>query len=136
VSIAEKKKALALHRLEQAKDSLDEAEYLFDGNRSSRSVMNRSYYAMFYATLALLIFEPYSSSKHSGILSYFNRKFIKEGLFPEDLGKAFNKAFDLRQRGDYREQVELSYDQVKPFLQLAKQFIDSAISYLEDQGHI
>ena len=105
MNTAEKKKDLALYRLQQAGESLDEAKYLFDGHKSPRSVINRAYYAMFYSVLALLVFEPYSSSKHSGVLSYFNLRFIKDGLFSEDLGRAVNKAFDLRQRGDYREQI-------------------------------
>ncbi|MBE9571465.1 MAG: HEPN domain-containing protein [Proteobacteria bacterium] len=60
----EKKKKLALYRLQQAEESLDEAEFLFAGHKSPRSVINRAYYAMFYSILALLIFESYSSSKH------------------------------------------------------------------------
>ena len=40
---------LIKHRLEQAQEALDDAKYLIDGNRSARSIMNRSYYAMFYA---------------------------------------------------------------------------------------
>ena len=136
MSISEKKRDLAFYRLQQAEESLDEAKYLFDGNRSSRSVINRAYYAMFYSVLALLIFEPYSSSKHSGVLSYFNRKFIRTGLLPEDLGRAVNKAFDLRQRGDYREQVILERDQVAPFIEMARKFIDSVRNYLQNAGSI
>ena len=136
MSISEKKRDLAFYRLQQAEESLDEAKYLFDGNRSSRSVINRAYYAMFYSVLALLIFEPYSSSKHSGVLSYFNRKFIRTGLLPEDLGRAVNKAFDLRQRGDYREQVILERDQVAPFIEMARKFIDSVRNYLKNAGSI
>ena len=112
----EKKRDLALYRLQQAEESMDEAKFLFDGNKSPRSVINRAYYAMFYSVLSLLIFEPYSSSKHSGVLSYFNRRFIKNGLFPEDLGRAVNRAFEVRQRGDYREQAELTREEVAPFL--------------------
>ena len=136
MSISEKKRDLAFYRLQQAEESLDEAKYHFDGNRSSRSVINRAYYAMFYSVLALLIFEPYSSSKHSGVLSYFNRKFIRTGLLPEDLGRAVNKAFDLRQRGDYREQVILERDQVAPFIEMARKFIDSVRNYLKNTGSI
>lgn len=91
---------------------------------------------MFYSVLALLIFEPFSSSKHSGVLSYFNRRFVKSGLFSEDLGKAINKAFDLRQRGDYREEVVLSRHQVEPFLDLAKEFVDSVRVFLKECGSI
>ena len=130
MNIEEKKSDLALYRLQQAEESLDEAEFLFEGHKSPRSIINRAYYAMFYSILALLIYEPYSSSKHSGVLSYFNRRFIKGGVFSEDQGRAVNKAFDLRQRGDYREQVVLTRDHVEPFLDLARKFIDSVKSYL------
>ena len=64
-----KKRDLALYRLKEAEESLDEAQFLFEGEKSPRSVINRAYYAMFYSVLALLIFEPYSSSKHSGVPS-------------------------------------------------------------------
>jgi uncharacterized protein (UPF0332 family) len=136
VNTAGKKKDLALYRLQQAEESQDEAKYLFDGHKSPRSVINRAYYAMFYSILALLVFEPYSSSKHSGVLSYFNRRFIKDGLFSEDLGRAANKAFDLRQRGDYREQIVLTHEQVAPFLDWARKFIDSVKHYLKNIEHI
>lgn len=91
---------------------------------------------MFYSVLALLIFEPYSSSKHSGVLSYFNRRFITGGLFSEELGRAINKAFDLRQRGDYREHVFLTRDHIAPFLDSARRFIDSVKDYLQDGSYI
>jgi len=95
----EKKKLLALHRLQQAKESVEEARYLLEGGKSPRSVVNRIYYGMFYAVPALLIYEPYSSSKHSGVLSYFNKRFVKSGAFSESMGRSLNKAFELRQRG-------------------------------------
>jgi uncharacterized protein len=103
VTASEKMRDLALNRLQQAEESLDEAQFLFDGGKSLRSVINRLYYAMFYAILALLIFEPFGSSKHSAVLSYFNLNFIKNGRIPKELGRAVNKAFELRQRGDYKE---------------------------------
>ena len=91
----EKKRDLALYRLQQAEESLDEARFLFEGQKSPRSVINRAYYTMYYSVLALLIFESYSSSKHSGVLSYFNQRFIKGNLIPQDVGRAINRAFDL-----------------------------------------
>jgi uncharacterized protein (UPF0332 family) len=60
MSIDEKKKLLALHRLQQAAESLQEAQYLFAGGKSLRSVVNRVYYGMFYAVLALLIYDESS----------------------------------------------------------------------------
>lgn len=52
MTIDEKKRQLAINRLNQADESLDEALYLFDGKKSPRAVINRSYYTMFYAILA------------------------------------------------------------------------------------
>jgi len=102
----EKKRELAQYRIKQAEESHEEAQYLLSGKKSPRSVINRTYYAMFYAVLALLIHEPYSSSKHSGVLSYFNRRFIKSGLLDTNLGRSINGAFELRQCGDYREHMQ------------------------------
>ena len=46
-------KALVRHRLEQAAQALDEAR-LLQRSGSSLGVMNRAYYAMFYAVLLYL----------------------------------------------------------------------------------
>lgn len=131
MTIKEKQIQLARFRVKQARESVDEAVLLLSEKKSARSVINRAYYAMFYALLALLIFEPYSSSKHSGVLTYFNRRFIKTGIFPQELGRSINKAFELRQRGDYREHVELTYEQVEPFVQQAETFVQTVKNYLE-----
>ena len=130
----EKQQALARYRVQQAEESLDEARFLFSGGKSARSVVNRAYYTMFYAVLALLVYEPYSSSKHSGVISYFNRRFIKEGLFDQDLGRWLGKAFELRQRGDYREYSEISKEQVEPLVDHAQTFLDSIRQHLEHLG--
>jgi len=87
---------------------------------------------MFYAVLALLIYEPYTSSKHSGVLSYFNKRFVKGGFFPESMGRSLNEAFEFRQRGDYREYFELTRDQVEPLLDKAADFVASVRTYLHE----
>ncbi len=126
----DKKKALAEYRLQQARESLEEAQFLLDGGKSLRSVMNRIYYGMFYAVLALLIYEPFASSKHTGVIAYFNKKFIKDGILPEALGQTLRKAFDLRQRGDYREYFELFVADVEPLLKESLFFLSTVESYL------
>jgi uncharacterized protein (UPF0332 family) len=127
----EKQVLLAKYRLQEAKESLEEAEYLFYGDKSPRSVMNRAYYGMFYAVLALIIFEKFISSKHTGVLSFFNQQFIKEGVFPKEMGRWINTAFDLRQTGDYREYVKLTKEQVEPYIEFSKSFVQQVEEYLE-----
>ena len=59
-------KAIVKYRFEEAEEALGDANLLFDSGGSLRSVINRSYYAMFYATLALIAAKGAGSSKHSG----------------------------------------------------------------------
>ncbi|MBI3398649.1 MAG: hypothetical protein HY026_05390 [Deltaproteobacteria bacterium] len=60
----------------------------------------------------------------------------KEGLLSERAGESINTAFKLRQRGDYREYAELGYEQVKPYIQKAREFIAEARGYLKSQSLI
>lgn len=55
--------ALIQYRLSHADDSIKEAEVLLKEGMSLRSVMNRLYYAMFYAVLALLQEKQLGTSK-------------------------------------------------------------------------
>jgi uncharacterized protein (UPF0332 family) len=42
-----------------------------------------------------------------------------------------NKAFDLRQRGDYREYEDLSYELVGPFVDQSRIFVQAVQEYLQ-----
>jgi len=132
----EKQKELAQYRVRQAEESLDEARFLLAGSKSARSVINRAYYAMFYAVLALLVYEEFSSSKHSGVVSYFNRRFIKSGVFDKSLGLWLGRAFELRQRVDYREQVEPAQEQATDVLDQADRFVRAVMAHLVTAGRM
>ncbi len=51
---AEDIRQLVKGRIEQAVESLADAKTLLTAGRGGRSIVNRSYYAMFYCILALL----------------------------------------------------------------------------------
>lgn len=132
----EKRKELTRYRIRQAGESLDEAKFLLSGGKSPRSIMNRVYYSMFYSVLALLIYEPYSSSKHSGVLSYFNKHFIKGEVFDKDMGRTLNKAFELRQREDYREYSYLTAEEAGIFIEKAETFVSEVNKHLKQKDKI
>lgn len=50
---------------------------------------------------AILVFDDYDSSKHSGIIAEFRRKYIKEGVFPVEISKMIGEAFIIRNASDY-----------------------------------
>lgn len=131
MTVDEKKDSLVRYRLEQAKEAIDDAVFLFENNRGLRSVVNRIYYAMFYAVLALLVTEPFQGSKHSGVIGYFNKRFIREGVFPPEAGKYLNLAFEARQESDYKEFSELTIENVQELLSHARTFIEEVRKYLK-----
>jgi len=121
--------ALIDYRLKQANESIAEAEILLKNKASLRSVTNRVYYGMFYSALALLITKKIGSSKHSGVLAMFNKEFVKPKIFPTEMAKSFWKAFNMRQKGDYKEFEALEKADVKNILSKGKEFIKRIEKY-------
>ncbi|MHB8845394.1 MAG: HEPN domain-containing protein [Nitrospirota bacterium] len=127
------KNSLIRHRLEQARESIKEADVLLKAGMSHRSVMNRLYYSMFYAVLALLQDKQAGTSKHSGAISLFDREFIKTEIFDKKFSKALHRAFELRQKGDYMEQAEVAKQDLDEIRPEAVEFVERAESYLKKQ---
>jgi len=121
---------LVKRRLEQAQEALDDAKYLIDGNRSPQSIVNRSYYAMFYAALALLQKISKAPSKHSGVISLFDKEFVMRGIFEKEISKDFHKAFELRQSIDYKIIKPISADKANQIWQKAGNFVQTVRHYL------
>lgn len=88
------------YRLDRAKEDLNAAQLLFL-NGEYRAANNRAYYSMFHAMRALLVFDNFDASKHSGVISEFRRRYIKEGLLPRELSKMVGAAFTIRNASDY-----------------------------------
>ena len=119
------KKALIQYRMERAYETLSSAEVLYHQGQDSASIVNRAYYAMFYAALALLATIGQETSKHSGVISLFDKHFIKSEILPKEMGKFLHRAFDMRHTGDYEDQIELTQEQALQVLESAIQFVNS-----------
>lgn len=126
--------SLIKHRLEQARTALDDAQYLMEGNRSSQSIVNRSFYAMFYSALALLQKIGKIPSKHSGVISLFDTEFVLKGTFPRELSKSFHKAFELRQVSDYKNIESVSTEDARDALEKAVVFVNAIAEYLSAEN--
>jgi len=112
------------YRRGRAKETLQEAQIMLE-NKKLIAAVNRIYYAVFYEVLALLLTKGFSSSKHSGVRSLFNKEFIKTGVIAEEYGDFYNRVFGFRQRADYEDFVEFEHEKVKSWFDSAKEFIDS-----------
>ncbi len=121
---------LIRHRMDQAEESLKDAKVLLDGDRSPRSIINRSYYAMFYAVLALLQKIGKVPRKHSGAISLFDTEFVLKGLFSKELSKDLHDIFNLRQVSDYQIIDPVTLMDAETTLKRAEKFVETVSKYL------
>ena len=126
---------LIKYRVEQAHETLKESQILF-GEKALRGTVNRAYYAMFYALLALLATKRLGTSKHSGAISLFDREFVKNGLLPKELSKFLHIAFDRRQNSDYGEMITIDQNIAKETINNAEIFISEVEKYLYSSGYL
>jgi len=125
---------LIKYRLEQAKTALEDGRFLLNGGRSTQSVVNRAYYAMFYAALALLQKIGKVPSKHTGVISIFDVEFVAKGIFQKELSRSFHRAFELRQVSDYKSYESISNEKAKETLDKATVFVRAVNEYLVTLG--
>lgn len=116
-------------RLQQAKESLEEAGVLF---RSSllRGAINRAYYAMFYAVLALAVLRQETTSKHSGVIAFFDREFVKPEVLPRELSKSLHLAYQRRQENDYGDLFVATEEEAHQAIDDARDFVGHIEKYI------
>lgn len=118
------------YRLQEAQETLREARLLLN-QLALRGCINRCYYAMFYALLALLATKGLGNSKHSGVISLFDREFVKTGIFPKQLSKSLHRVFDERQAHDYGEMLQPDLPVTEELFKQAEIFVGEIKMYLE-----
>ena len=129
--MTESSRDVVLYRLNRATETLEDARILADAGRWNACV-NRLYYACFYAVSALLVRHGLSSSKHAGVRSLFNRKYVKMGKIPKDLARIYNDLFERRQEGDYIDFVTFQESQVLPWISEAELLIGFITKLIEE----
>ena len=88
---------LAKYRFECCKEALIDAKLMFENGRF-KNTLNRGYYAIFYAVRAVNAISDFDSSKHSGVIAFFNQNYVKQGIFPKEASKIIKLASENRER--------------------------------------
>lgn len=116
---------LAKYRIDKAKEILIEAEDAFKQNHFGMSV-TRSYYTMFTSARALLALKEMDSSKHSGVISLFNKHLVKTDLFPSEFSKFLREAKEIREAADYGDFVKITQEDARNQIDNARKFLEEA----------
>ena len=121
---------LCRYRLEKAQELLEAAKTTLS-LQLYETAANRSYYAIFHAVRALLALEGKDFKKHSGVISAFQRDYIKAGIFDKELSYILRDAFSLRTDSDYEDFYVVPRDAVVEQVANAERFCNEIRQYIE-----
>ena len=91
----------------------------------------RSYYTMFYSAEAVLLSKGLSFSKHSAVVAFFGKEFIKTGELPKRLHRYLIDAFDIRNIGDYGAPGSISKEKSEELIDNSEEFLNYIEDYLQ-----
>ncbi|MGH2747903.1 MAG: HEPN domain-containing protein [Actinomycetota bacterium] len=116
--------------LNRARDDLGAANHLRASGHAPQAC-SRAYFAAFYAASAALSLLGETRTKHSGVLSAFHDKVIRDGGFDTETGRMLGWLFDLRNTADYRwdpvaaSDAEEAFERASRFVGAVEQWIRS-----------
>jgi len=90
-----------------------------------KTSLNRSYYAIFHAMRAMNILKGFDSSKHSGVIAFFNKEYLKENILDRNLSIVIKNSAFLREKSDYDDFYIASKQEAEKQLEEAERFLDA-----------
>ena len=114
----EARMAMARDKLSSARDLIEKEHY--------RDVISSAYYAMFYASKALLLALGEDPHKHQGVVSMYGERIAKVGLGDAKYGTLLKDAKKLREQADYEDFFRATKEQAENGIRNAQGFVKEA----------
>lgn len=121
--------ALQTYRLNAAEERLASAAILLETGQYKDSI-GCAYYAMFTAARAILAKDGVDFSKHVGVISYFQKNYIKTGHFDKKYSKYLSQAFQIRNNVDYTDFFIVAKQDTEEQMEKANAFLEAVKLYL------
>lgn len=122
---------LIKYRLSSANEKLTSAKVLLEAGLYKDSV-GRSYYAIFSAIRAVLATRQVDFSKHAGVISYFQKEYIKTEIFDRKYSKYLQDAFQIRNCCDYDDFfIVIKQDAIEQY-ERAVEILEVIEGYIKD----
>ncbi|MBM2815528.1 MAG: hypothetical protein HW421_2290 [Ignavibacteria bacterium] len=112
----EQKEAIIQHRIQRAKETIEDARVALETNRI-KNALNRIYYSAFHIVSSFAIKNEFSTSKHKQLIGWFNKYYVHTGIVSGDLYKIYSLSFNNRQESDYEDFVNFEKEEVEKHYQ-------------------
>lgn len=122
-------KELAGYRLERAKEMLSASENNLKIGEY-RTSLNRSYYAVFHAMRSANALKEFDSSKHSGVIAFFTKEYLKTEIMDRSLSLIIKDSSLCREKSDYDDFYIASHTEAEAQLKNAKCFVQKIEAYV------
>lgn len=126
---AEKAEAVET-RMILAREKLQVARDLLAQNHFNDTI-SKAYYAMFYASKAMLLASGVDPHKHQGVTSMVGERIVHVGLSDPKYGTIIKQYMNLRIEADYEPAFRATCEQAEESIYVAEDFIEEAGRVLE-----
>ena len=89
---------------------------------------------MFHAIRSVNALDRFDSSKHSGVIAYFNQNYVKSGVFSREMSRIIKEAYESREKADYLDFYVASRNEAEKQIERAEQFLEVIRIYLDDRN--
>jgi len=120
---------LSFYRLNKAKRDLEDSKKTLELEMYDNAA-NRSYYAIFHAARAVFALDGRDFKKHSGVISNFQKDYIKTEIFDKTMSNIIKSAFDIRNETDYEDFYVVPKEDVKRQVEEAELFVSNIENYI------
>lgn len=115
--------------LARSHQELEAARLLANADFGAQAI-SRAYFAAFFAAEAALLVIGETRSKHSGVISAFGGRVVREGGLEESTGRLLRSLFERRNEADYGS-PSVNVEEAEASLRDAKRFVQAVESWIE-----
>ncbi|MBQ3631813.1 MAG: HEPN domain-containing protein [Prevotella sp.] len=128
----EERRALVTYRMQRARETWAETKIIIE-DKLWYAAANRMYYSCFYMTSALLISYGLAASTHAGVIRMLGMHFVMTGIVSKELNSFYVHLFEMRQRGDYDDYIQIGSADVLPFVELAEKYMTTLETIINEK---
>jgi len=114
----------------RSRETLQDALALIQQGGSAAGIVDRSYFAMHYAVMAVLAAIDQAPPAADRALSLFDDKIIKPNILPRKMARVLHEAFELRETQVIGDSHKITNEQAFEVYNSALEFIGAVEDYL------
>ena len=120
---------LAEYRLTRAKEMLSASKGNLEIGQYKTS-LNRSYYAVFHAMRSANALKGFDSSKHSGVIAFFTKEYLKTEILDRKLAVIIKDSSLCREKSDYEDFYVAGKTEAEEQLKNEEYFVQEVEKYV------